>query len=57
LHGYDTAFWWTAGTFAGGAVLGGILLRREPLVLRGAPGPQTTSVRKAETKASPGISA
>jgi hypothetical protein len=57
LHGYDTAFWWTAGTFAGGAVLGGILLRREPLVLRGAPGPQATSVRKAGTKASPGISA
>jgi hypothetical protein len=30
-HGYDTAFWWTAGIFAGGAVVGGALLRRGPL--------------------------
>ncbi len=30
-HGYDTAFWWTAGIFAGGAVGGGALLRRGPL--------------------------
>src|ERR1700720_1259609 len=22
-HGYDTAFWWTAGIFAGGAIIGG----------------------------------
>jgi hypothetical protein len=28
VHGYDTAFWWTAGIFAGGAVIGGTLLRR-----------------------------
>src|SRR5690348_9883289 len=30
-HGYDTAFWWIAGIFAGGAVVGGSLLRRGPL--------------------------
>lgn len=30
-RGYDTAFWWTAGIFAGGAVIGGVLLRRGPL--------------------------
>ena len=30
-HGYDTAFWWTAGIFAAGAVTGGILLRSGPL--------------------------
>jgi EmrB/QacA subfamily drug resistance transporter len=30
-HGYDTAFWWTAGIFAAGAVIGGTLLRRGPL--------------------------
>ncbi len=30
-HGYDTAFWWTAGIFAAGAVVGGALLRRGPL--------------------------
>jgi EmrB/QacA subfamily drug resistance transporter len=31
VHGYDTAFWWTAGIFAGGAVIGGALLRSGPL--------------------------
>jgi hypothetical protein len=30
-HGYDIAFWWIAGTFAAGAVLGGMLLRPGPL--------------------------
>jgi hypothetical protein len=35
-HGYDTAFWWTAGLFAGGAVAGGILFRRGPLYQREA---------------------
>jgi len=35
-HGYDTAFWWIAGTFAAGAVIGGTLLRRGPLVQQSA---------------------
>src|ERR1039457_7140130 len=30
-HGYDTAFWWTAGIFAAGGVMGGALPRRGPL--------------------------
>jgi len=30
-HGYDTAFWWTAGIFAAGALIGGALLRPGPL--------------------------
>ena len=30
-HGYDTAFWWTAGIFAAGAVVSAALLRRGPL--------------------------
>jgi hypothetical protein len=30
-HGYDTAFWWTAGIFAAGAVIAGALLRPGPL--------------------------
>jgi predicted MFS family arabinose efflux permease len=30
-HGYDTAFWWIAGIFAGGAIVGGLLFRRGPL--------------------------
>jgi EmrB/QacA subfamily drug resistance transporter len=32
VHGYDTAFWWSAGIFACGAVIAGLLLRRGPLV-------------------------
>jgi EmrB/QacA subfamily drug resistance transporter len=38
-HGYDTAFWWIAGIFAGGAVVGGFLLRRGPLDQKRAPSP------------------
>jgi EmrB/QacA subfamily drug resistance transporter len=30
-HGYDTAFWWVAGIFAAGAIVGGLLFRRGPL--------------------------
>src|SRR5260221_9997129 len=26
-HGYNAAFWWVAGIFAGGAGVGGVLLR------------------------------
>jgi len=32
LQAYDTAFWWTAAIFAAGAVIGGALFRRGPLV-------------------------
>jgi EmrB/QacA subfamily drug resistance transporter len=38
VHGYTTAFWWTAGIFAGGAVIGGFLFRAGPLA-RQAPVP------------------
>jgi hypothetical protein len=31
VHGYAIGFWWTAGIFAGGAVLGGCLFRSGPL--------------------------
>jgi hypothetical protein len=31
VHGYTTAFWWTAGMFAAGAIVCGTLLRRGPL--------------------------
>jgi hypothetical protein len=31
VHGYTTAFWWTAGVFAAGAIVCGSLLRRGPL--------------------------
>ena len=38
-HGYDTAFWWTAGIFAVGAVIAGALLRRGPLRPASTPSP------------------
>jgi len=31
VHGYTTAFWWTAGIFAGGGIVCGALFRRGPL--------------------------
>jgi EmrB/QacA subfamily drug resistance transporter len=38
LHGYTTAFWWSAGILAAGAVICGTLLRRGPLAGQGDPG-------------------
>jgi EmrB/QacA subfamily drug resistance transporter len=54
-HGYDTAFWWTAGILAGGAIVAGILFRRGPLVSQGTPGGQ--AVGQVELEAGPAISA
>ena len=56
-HGYDTAFTWTAGIMAGGAVLAAILFRRGPLVAPGTPGPQAASVQEEAAEAGPAISA
>ena len=50
-HGYDTVFWWTAGIFAGGAVIGGVLLRRGPLVPKGTPSPAPGGVTTAQAQA------
>src|SRR5215211_4897953 len=52
-HGYDTAFWWTAGIFAGGAVIAGALLRPGPLVQQRTASPVDDRVVTAQTKASP----
>jgi hypothetical protein len=52
-HGYDTAFWWTAGIFAGGAVIGGVLLRRGPLDQQGTPSPAHDAVPTAQATAGP----
>jgi EmrB/QacA subfamily drug resistance transporter len=41
-HGYDTAFWWVAGIFVGGAIVGGLLFRRGPLYRKEAPAAQDT---------------
>ena len=51
-HGNDTAFWWITGIFAGGAVIGGALLRRGPLVQQRAPSPADDRVITAQTAAS-----
>jgi hypothetical protein len=51
-HGYDTAFWWITGIFAGGAVIGGALLRRGPLVQQRAQSPADDRVITAQTAAS-----
>ena len=51
VHGYDTAFWWSAAIFAGGAVIAGLPLRRGPLAPRyghGQPGTASASVPKAQ---------
>ena len=56
-HGYDTAFWWTAGIFAVGAVVGGTLLRRGPLVPAGSPAQAPGEVPATQAKAGPRQSA
>ena len=33
-HGYDTTFWWVAGVYGIGAIVGGLLLRSGPLVAK-----------------------
>ncbi len=52
-HGYDTAFWWIAGIFAGGAVIGGALLRSGPLRPASTPPAARTEVTIARAKAGP----
>jgi MFS family permease len=56
-HGYDTAFWWTAGIFAVGAVICGTLLRRGPLDAKETPVPQAAGASSAGTEAGRSISA
>jgi EmrB/QacA subfamily drug resistance transporter len=50
-HGYDTAFWWTAGIFAVGAIIGGTLLRPGPLRPPGTPPPAHAEATTAQAKA------
>ena len=52
-HGYDTAFWWIAGIFAGGAVVGGALLRRGPLTPAGTPSPARADAPTAHAETGP----
>jgi EmrB/QacA subfamily drug resistance transporter len=50
-HGYDTAYWWTAGIFAAGVVVSGALLRPGPLVPAGTPSGAKGEVSTAQAKA------
>jgi hypothetical protein len=51
-HGYDTAFWWTAGIFAVGAVTAGALLRPGPLCPASTPPPARGGARTPQAEAS-----
>ncbi len=52
-HGYDTAFWWITGIFAGGAVVGGTLFRRGPLVQKGYLAPAEVATAQPQAGAAP----
>ena len=54
-HGYDTAFWWTAGIFAAGAVTAAALLRPGPLHPPSTPPPAHTEKTTAQAKADPAL--
>jgi hypothetical protein len=54
-HGYDTAFWWTAGIFAVGAVVSGALLRPGPLVPTGTPSRAQAEVPTAQAETGPAL--
>ena len=56
-HGYDTAFWWTAGILAVGSVVAGILFRPGPLVSRSTPDGRGAGAMEPEIEAGPAISA
>ena len=56
-HGYDTAFWWTAGILASGSIVAAILFRPGPLVSQGAPSGQAAGAVATEVEAGPAISA
>jgi hypothetical protein len=58
VHGYTTSFWWTAGIFAGGAVICGALFRPGLLVQKDTPSPAGGEVSaQAEAEAGPGVPA
>jgi hypothetical protein len=51
VHGYTTAFWWTAAIFLGGAIVAGTLLRRGPLSRQAAAAPAAQPEQHDETAA------
>jgi predicted MFS family arabinose efflux permease len=54
-HGYDTAFWWTAGIFAVGAIVGGVLFRAGPLYRKDGQAQPEAGTRAAESAAGPAL--
>jgi EmrB/QacA subfamily drug resistance transporter len=52
-HGYDTAFWWVTGIFAGGAVVGGALLRSGPLTQQRPASPAPADAPAAQARTGP----
>jgi len=56
-HGYDTAFWWTSGILAGGAIVVGLLFRPGPLVRKGTAGAQDAEAMATAADAGPATSA
>src|SRR5712692_5678023 len=51
-HGYDSAYWWTAGIFAAGAVIGGVLIRGGPLGPKRTPSAAGVGATPAQAEAS-----
>ena len=51
----NTAFWWTAGIFAAGTVIGGALLRPGPLRPASTPPPAHAEATTAQAKADPAL--
>jgi hypothetical protein len=56
VHGYTAGFWWTAGFFAGGAVVCGALFRRGPLSRQAQSAPAGAAEPQAATGQAPGQS-
>ena len=52
-HAYDTTFWWTAAIFAGGAIVGGLLLRQGPLTQTRTPPPARGDMTTAQVETVP----
>jgi EmrB/QacA subfamily drug resistance transporter len=54
-HGYDTAFWWTAGILVGGAIVAGLLFRPGPLYRKDDRAQADAAAVAAETGAGPAV--
>ena len=50
---YDTAFWWTAGIYAAGAIIGAALLRPGPLARTSTPPAAQAGATTAQAQTGP----